>query len=125
MSNTISPMLAVHDAAAAIEFYKTVFGAVEEDERHEWEGKIGHAEFTIGGAKVMIADEFPQFNKSPQTLGGTPVMIYLVVQDVDATAETAAQNGAEIVRKPEDQAFGRTCTLRDPFGHIWFLNSPR
>jgi PhnB protein len=68
-------MLAVDDAAKAIEFYKAPFGAVEVGDRIPFEEKIGHAEFGVAGALVMIADEFPKFNRSPKTLGGTAVII--------------------------------------------------
>ena len=117
-------MLAVHDCEAAIEFYKRAFGAVEVGERYPWEGKIGHAEVMISDGLVMLADEFPAHNKSPRTLGGTPVMLHLQVDDVDATAAQAVENGAEQLTEPCDQPYGRVCRIRDPFGHIWMLNGP-
>lgn len=47
-------------------------------------GSIGHAEIEIGNSKIMIAEENEQWgNKSPQTLGGSPVCLCLYVEDVD------------------------------------------
>ena len=73
--NRAIPYLAVHDAEHALEFYAKAFGAKEVSERIPWEGKIGHSEVEIEGARVMLADEFPAYNKSPKTLGGTSVAI--------------------------------------------------
>lgn len=114
-------MIAVSDAKAAIEFYQTVFGATVFGEVHEWEGKIGHAELIFGESKIMVADEFPEFNVTPERLGGTPVMIHLTVADVDEIYETCLFHGATGIRSPKDEPFGRTAKIRDPFGHIWFL----
>jgi PhnB protein len=121
---SVVPMLAVHDCSAALDFYRTAFGASEQGERYEWEGKIGHAEMEVLGARVMLADEFPEFNRSARTLGGTPVMLHVDVDDVDGVAKRFEAAGGAIKRPPTDQPFGRVCTLEDPFGHVWFLNGP-
>ncbi|HMH08672.1 MAG TPA: VOC family protein, partial [Terriglobales bacterium] len=69
-----TPYLTVRDAASAIDFYKKAFGAVEKGRLADTSGKIGHAEITIGGATIMLADEFPDYGAiSPATLGGSPV----------------------------------------------------
>jgi len=65
-------MLGVHDAAAAIDFYEAALGADEVGERYPWEGKIGHAELKIGGALIMLADEFPDHNASPKPSAARP-----------------------------------------------------
>lgn len=117
----ISPMLGVHDAEAAIQFYGDAFGAIEVGERHAWEVKIGHAELQIGTAKIMLADEIPAYNKSPRTLGGTPVILHLEVDDVDALTVRAVEAGAELLKAPTSESYGRTSKLCDPFGHVWML----
>jgi PhnB protein len=88
---------AVHDARRALEFYAKAFGAKEVSERMPWEGKIGHAEFAIEGARVVLADEFPAYNKSPKTLGGTSVQVHIDVKDVDAFFARAVEGGAKVV----------------------------
>jgi len=117
------PALAVRDAAKALEFYKAAFGAVERYRLVDPEsGKIGHAELTINGSMIMLADEYPAFNKAPQTLGGTAVKLCLMVQDVDALVEQAARAGATVIMPPKDQFYGhRSASLQDPFGHQWLI----
>ena len=120
----LSPSLTVHDAAAAIDFYKRAFGAEERYRLIDPEsGKIGHAELTINGALVMLADEYPQFNKAPRTLGGTAVKLGLMTSDADADFERAVKAGAEILRPLTDEFYGhRSGNLRDPFGHEWMIS---
>lgn len=117
------PGLAVRGAAKALEFYKAAFGAVELYRLIDPEsGKVGHAEFMINGSLMMLADEYPAFNKTPQTLGGTPVRLCLMVDNVDTATERAKVAGATVTRPPSDQFYGhRSACLTDPFGHEWML----
>jgi PhnB protein len=117
------PGLAVRNAAKAIEFYQAAFGAVELFRLIDPEsGKVGHAEITINGSLIMLADEYPAFNKAPETLGGTPVRICLMVDDVDAACERAKAAGATVTRPPSTEFYGhRSASLCDPFGHQWLL----
>jgi PhnB protein len=121
--NRAVPALAVHDAGRALEFYAKAFGAKEVSGRIPWEGKIGHAEFEIEGARVMLADEFPAYNKSPKTLGGTPVSIHIDVRDVDEFFARAVGAGAKVLQPIKDEPYGRICKLEDPFGHTWFFST--
>ncbi len=120
----LSPALAVTDAAKALEFYKAAFGAEELFRLVDPEnGKVGHAEILVNGELVMLADEYPAFNKSPATLGGTPVKLSLMVDDVDAAMQKAADAGAEIVIPVSDQFYGhRSGSVKDPFGHLWVFS---
>jgi PhnB protein len=115
------PYLAVKGAADAIEFYKKAFGAVETMRMAGPDGRIGHAEIKIGGAQIMLADEHPEIDfLSPQTLGGTPVLIHLYVEDVDALAKQAEAAGATVLRPVATQFYGdRSGQFTDPFGHRW------
>lgn len=119
-----TPYLSVRDAARAIEFYKSAFGAIESSERYiEADGRVGHAEFTIGDAQIYISDEFPELGvRGPQTLGGASSSIVLEVEDADAIFNQAIAAGATVVRPLKDELYGRTGKLADPFGHIWFIN---
>ncbi len=111
--HTITPYICVKDAVNAIEFYKKAFGATELMRLADPSGKIGHAEIKIGDSHLMIADEFPEMNfRSPQSLGGSPVSIFLYVEDVDAMANQAVAAGAKVVREVKDQFYGdRSGTL--------------
>ena len=116
-----SPYLAVHDAAAAIAFYKSAFGATELFHMKMGD-KIGHCELNINGAHFMLADEFPGMNKTPKTLGGTPVTFCLIVENADAAVDKAVAAGATLVRAVADQFYGfRSGCVRDPFGHEWMI----
>ena len=116
------PYLAVSNASEAIAFYKSAFGAAEVlCIAHE--GKVGHAELEIGQARIMLCDEFPEHDTlSPRTIGGTPVMIHLYVEDVDAFTARAVDAGLKILRPVADQFYGdRGGKFEDPFGHRWWI----
>lgn len=121
--HSVTPYLAVDGAAAAIDFYTTVFGATERLRMATPDGKISHAEIVIGTSTIMLADEFPDMgHRGPHAFGGSPVAIHVYVADVDATAERAVAAGAKLVRPVENQFYGdRMGTFADPFGHVWHV----
>ena len=121
--HTVTPYLIVRNAAAALDFYKKAFGAVELMRFPGPGGKLMHAEIKIGDSPVMLADEMPEEGHvGPQTLGGTAVSLMLYVENVDARFAQAVAAGATVKRAVADQFYGdRTGTLADPFGHVWSL----
>ena len=122
--HSVTPYLIFKGAAAAIDFYKKVFGATELFRMPDASGKlVGHAEIKIGDSHIMMADEYPEMGYlSPQTLGGTPVSILLYVEDVDSTVPRAVAAGAKLLQPIKDQFYGdRSGTLHDPFGHVWTI----
>lgn len=123
----LTPYLAVGDARAAIQWYADVLGAVVTVEPIVMpDGRIGHVELVIDGARLMMADAHPELQCPAPTIGaGSPVTLHLAVGDVDALVGRAREAGAEVDRGPEDSPpVGRVAVLRDPFGHRWFLNQP-
>ena len=118
---TLTVYITCKDAARAIDFYKQAFGAVEELRLAEPGGKIGHAELRVGNSLLMLSDEYPEMNiKSPQAIGGTPVVISIEVDDADAVFGRAVAAGATVVRPLADQFYGyRAGKVADPFGHVW------
>ena len=121
--HTVTPYLIVGDAASALEFYQTAFGAHELMRLPAPQGRIGHAEIKIGDSVVMLADENPGIDaRSPHALGGSPVSIHLYVEDVDAVTDLAIAAGATVIHPVKDQFYGdRSVTIADPFGHIWHI----
>jgi PhnB protein len=121
--HTVTPYLAVDDAAAAIEYYKKAFGAKERFRVDAPGGKIGHAELEIGDSLVMLSDPFPQGStKPPKELGGTSVSIFMYVEDVDAVVKRAVDAGATVTMEVADQFWGdRFGSVQDPFGHLWSI----
>lgn len=118
-----TPYLCCRHAADAIEFYKKAFGAIERTRMTESDGRIAHAEISIGDALIMLSDEYPEMEvRSPQALGGSGVSIHLYVEDVDKVAASATALGAKLVRPVANQFYGdRSGTLIDPFGHRWLI----
>jgi PhnB protein len=121
----ITPYMTIKDAADAIEFYKKAFGAVETMRLAEPGGRIGHAEIMIGGAPIMLSDEYPDLDAlGPKSRGGSTVGIHLYVEDVDEVFARAVAEGATAVRPVKDEFYGdRSCKLVDPFGHVWYVST--
>jgi PhnB protein len=120
---TVTPYLAIKNAAKALEFYEKAFGATVRYKLSMPDGRVGHAEIELGDSVIMLADEFPEYGgKAPETLGGSPVSIHLYVQDVDAFVKRALAAGARERKRVEDQFYGdRSGQLEDPFGHLWWV----
>jgi PhnB protein len=121
--HTLTPYLVVNDASRAIEFYKQVFGAKETVRMGGPGGKVGHAELKIGDSMLMLSDEMPgSGNRSPQSLGGSPVSVFMYVENVDSVFDQAVKAGAKADKPPEDMFWGdRFGHLTDPFGHLWAI----
>ena len=119
-----TPYLAVRGGVEALAWYADALGAVETFRVVGDDGRLGHAELDIGGARIMVSDEYPDIGvHSPSGLGGTSVTIHLTVSDVDASFDRAIAAGATASSPPADQPHGsRHGTLVDPFGHRWMLS---
>ena len=119
----LTPMLAVRDAAKAIAWYKNVLMATETNRLTDADGTIAHAELRISDCVVMLAEENPQYNKSPEMLQGTSVILNLYVPDVDKTVDLAINEGATLIFPVADQFYGdRAGRIQDPFGHMWIIS---
>jgi PhnB protein len=122
-SNSITPYLVVRGAAQAIDYYKKVFGATEIMRMPGPDGKIGHAELKIGNSAFMLADESPSMGPghiSADTVGGSPVSLYVYLPDVDDVVKRATKEGAKLLKPVQDQFYGdRSGFIQDPFGHLW------
>lgn len=121
---TIIAHLIVNDAPKALDFYNKAFGAEILGVHKTPDGKVMHAELNFGGARLMLADEFPGMGcGSAKTLGGSPVVLNLYVQeDVDSLFKQAVDAGATVVMPLANQFWGdRYGQIKDPFGHLWAL----
>jgi len=119
--HSLTPHLVCAGAAEAIEFYKNAFGAVERGRMPGPDGKLMHAQVSIGDSYLMLVDEMPQWKcLGPKALGGSPVTLHLYVEDADAVFERAVAAGAQVVMPLDDMFWGdRYGQLLDPFGHKW------
>ena len=121
--HAVTPYLTVRGASSAIEFYRRAFGATELFRMPGPDGKIMHAEITIGGSRVMVADECSASgSQSPQALNGTACGVFLYLEDVDSTFKQAIKAGAKETMPVQNMFWGdRFGRLTDPFGHKWML----
>ncbi|KAA0944462.1 MULTISPECIES: VOC family protein [unclassified Pseudomonas] len=120
--HSITPYLGIDKAAEAIEFYKKAFGATEIMRLDMPDGKIGHAELRIGDSAIMLASPCGEMAFGSPGKEHTSVGLHLYVNDVDAQYKQAVAAGGIVISEPKDQFYGdRSGTLKDPFGHVWFL----
>jgi PhnB protein len=119
--HTVTPHLVCAGGAAAIEFYKKAFNAVEISRLPGKDGKLMHAMIRIGDSPVMLTDEFPEWSTfGPKSLKGSSVTIHLQVEDADAMVKQAAAAGGKITLPVTEMFWGdRYGVLEDPFGHKW------
>jgi PhnB protein len=124
-ASSLTPMLTVKNAVAAIEFYREAFNAVEQA---RFTAPTGHvvAEMAIDGLRFFLVDENPEaFNLSPTSIEGTTVRLNLIVYDPDATAAQALHAGASEIFPVADQPYGfRQGRVADPDGHHWLIGKP-
>jgi len=122
--HSINSYLVVRNAAKAIDFYKKAFNAEERFRMHGPDGRtIMHADLKIGDSIFMLTEESTEMKTlSPESIGGSPVSLYVYVKDVDVVFDQAVSEGATVLYPVRDQFYGdRSGYLRDPFGHLWSL----
>lgn len=119
--HTVTPHLICAGAGDAIDFYKKAFGATETSRMPGPGGKLMHASIRIGDSAVMLVDEMPEWGSlGPKALKGSPVVIHLYVDDVDAFTARAVAAGAKVTMPVADMFWGdRYGQIEDPFGHRW------
>ncbi|MBI5419865.1 MAG: VOC family protein [Deltaproteobacteria bacterium] len=122
--HTVTPALTIRGADRALEFYKKAFGAEELDRMPGPDGKsIIHAQIRIGDSFLFLADEIPGMGcGAPEKYGGSPMSLFLYVNDVDAAVARAVAAGAQVKMPVEDMFWGdRYGRIADPFGYEWGL----
>jgi PhnB protein len=122
--HAITPIFVFKDPRKAIEFYKKAFSAVEQVVMPGPDGKsIVHADLKIGDSRIMMGPENPGHScTSAETMGCSPISIYLYVKDVDAAFRQAVAAGGTVQMPVEDMFWGdRMGSIKDPFGYTWML----
>lgn len=121
--HALTPHLVCAGAAAAIEFYKRAFNAVEIHRMPGEDGKLMHAAIRIGDSVLMLVDEAPAWGLlGPLARQGTSVILHHYVADADAAMAQAVAAGATVTMPLADMFWGdRYGQLRDPYGHCWSL----
>jgi PhnB protein len=122
--HTVTPHLTLDNAAEAIEWYSRALGAEEVAPRALGpDGQIMHAEIRLGNSIVMLNDAMGG-GRSAKTIGGSPVGLWVYVEDCDALYHRALAAGARLLPGPmgalADQFWGDRCgTITDPYGYTW------
>lgn len=125
---TVTPYFSVRNCAAALDFYRDAFGAIETHRLVGDDGRVGHAEIMLGGSRMMLADEYPEVDSlGPQSRGGPTCTFDLDVGNasrVDEMYAHAVELGAQGLSEPADQFHGnRSAVVQDPFGQRWTLSA--
>jgi PhnB protein len=117
----------VPDADAAVAFYREAFGATEIIRHRLPDGRVLFVELAFGPDKLLLSEEIEELGAlAPATLGGSPVMLLLELDDVDGTFDHAIQMGATVEMPVAEMFWGeRYGIVRDPFGHHWALCTRR
>lgn len=120
----ITPYITVHDGDAAMRWYADALGATETVRYVGDDGRLGHAQFVVSGATVMLSDAYPEMDVVAATSQpGSSHALHLEVDHCDQIHDQGVANGAVSLQPPTDQPHGaRQCTIMDPFGHRWMLS---
>ena len=117
--NRVRPKLVVPEAAAALDFYTQVLGAIE-IVRYDVEGRIVFAETEVFGTRITLKDPDEH---DPVPEGPGPILDVLV-EDPDRVADAILEGGGSVIFEMSDQPFGgRWGRVRDPFGVQWLLHA--
>ena len=122
--HSVTPSFSFKDCKKAIEFYKKALDA-KVIEEHPGPGGKGtmHAVIQIGNSRIMMGDEQPGMScPSAETLGNSPISIFVYVEDVDAAFKKAVTAGGEVLMPVADMFWGDRCgNFKDPFGYTWMI----
>jgi len=123
-TSELAPRLVVSAGDAALEFYARAFDSEPSDQIYDGERLVnGHV--LVGSTLLGVTEEDGSHNRSPSTIGGTPVILSLTVPDVDRAVARFLEAGGEVVIPLDDRPYGRRDgRFEDPFGHLWILGQP-
>ena len=97
--HTVTPQLILDNAAEAIEWYKQGLGAEELGRAVGPDGKIMHAELRIGNSIIMVNDAM-MGAKGARAFGGSPMSLWIYVDDADALFNRAVKAGGQVPPGP-------------------------
>ncbi len=118
-----STMLTVIDMNAAINFYQKAFGFTKRGVMKGPDGKPMHAELRLRDTVLMLGPECPERGaRSAKTLGGSPVTLYLLTENVDKMVAKAVKAGGNPMGPVGDMFWGDRCGIViDPEGYTWMV----
>ena len=124
--HSVTPSFTFKDSKKALDFYKKAFGAKVLDSFPSPTGQgIMHATMQIGDSILMMGDEMSGSEncpKSAETLGSSPISLFIYVPNVDAAFKQAVETGCTVAMPVADMFWGdRAGSVRDPFGYSWMI----
>ena len=123
ISVSIAPWLSVRDAASAVAFYTSAFGAIEEYRLEIPDGGLV-VRLAVEGAVFWVSGEPGDHDNSPESVGGGTVRMILTVADPDTLFAQALKAGASEIY-PVGEAHGwKLGRVADPFGLHWEIGYP-
>jgi len=118
--SAVSISLTVTDMKQAMSFYQKAFGFQKRGLMNGPDGKPVHGELTLRGSTLMLGPEMPGFTQSAKRLGGSPISLYLLVEDVDKVFAKAIKQGATVKMPVTEMFWGdRRGSVIDPEGYQW------
>jgi PhnB protein len=125
MYGAVSVSLTVSDVKAAMKFYQKAFGFEKRGILNGPDRKPIHAELILRGTTLMLGPESVERNaRSAKSIGGSPVTLYLTVEDVDKVFAKAVKAGATPLQPVMDMFWGdRSGIVIDPDGNPWMLGT--
>jgi predicted enzyme related to lactoylglutathione lyase len=121
------PYLALPAGAGrrALDWYAAVLGAELVGEPILMpDGVLGHAELSLAGGKLFVAEEFPDLGVVAPRRDEISVSLVLSVPDVAAAVARVVSGGGRLHRPMYDDYGSRNAWVVDPFGHRWMLHTP-
>jgi len=113
----VSPYLIVSDVAKTIDFLKKVFDAKELEKMTLTDGTVNHGSVKIGDSVIMMGGGSPQNHPIPS-------MLYIYVENTDATYKRALNAGGQSIMEPTNQFYGdRNAAVKDSDGIQWWIAS--
>ncbi|MGH3643562.1 MAG: VOC family protein [Mycobacterium sp.] len=118
---SLTPFLVVDGAAAAIEFYVSVFGATLVEKMVGSNGLIAHAELDFGNGRLQLSDPNSDYGlEAVQSSESVTHSMVLYCLDTDAVVASAKEAGATIREALQTFVTGdRFASIVDPFGQRW------
>jgi PhnB protein len=120
---SVTVMLTVSDVKAAAAFYQKAFGFAKRAIMNGPDGKPMHAELTLRGTTLMMGPESPERGaRTARTLGGSPAILYLLVENADKVVAKAVKLGATAQGPVMEMFWGdRVGTVVDSDGNAWMV----
>ena len=119
---SVTPMLAVSDVRRALDFYTSAFGFTVRQTMDTPQG-ILHAELVLRDTTLMLSpEERQQNNLSANSIGNTPVTLYILVDNVDEVFTSAVASGGKVLMPVMDMFWGDRCgVVTDLDGNKWMV----